>query len=74
MRGDAIAAIVYCDQYSGGFLIGLVRKEWIFNRLCRHTVLTVGDGLVTQIPALLVSTSAGIVSPGLRLTQLSAST
>ena len=63
VRGDAIAAIVIVViNIVGGFLIGLVQKGMDFQQaLQTYTVLTVGDGLVTQIPALLVSTSAGII-------------
>ena len=63
VRGDAIAAIVIVViNILGGFLIGLVQKGMDFQQaLQTYTVLTVGDGLVTQIPALLVSTSAGII-------------
>ena len=63
VRGDAIAAIVIVViNILGGFLIGLVQKGMDFQQaLQTYTVLTVGDGLVTQIPALLISTSAGII-------------
>ncbi len=63
VRGDAIAALVIIViNLLGGFIIGLVQKGMSFGQaLQAYTVLTVGDGLVTQIPALLVSTSAGII-------------
>ncbi len=63
VRGDAIAAIIIVViNILGGFLIGLVQRGMDFQQaLQTYTVLTVGDGLVTQIPALLVSTSAGII-------------
>lgn len=63
VRGDAIAAIVIVViNILGGFLIGLVQKGMDFQQaLQTYTILTVGDGLVTQIPALLISTSAGII-------------
>lgn len=63
VRGDAIAALVIVViNILGGFLIGLVQKGISFQQaLQTYTVLTVGDGLVTQIPALLISTSAGII-------------
>lgn len=63
VRGDAIAAIVIVViNILGGFVIGLVQKGMDFQQaLQTYTVLTVGDGLVTQIPALLISTSAGII-------------
>lgn len=63
VRGDAIAAIVIVViNIVGGFLIGLLQRGLDLQQaLETYTVLTVGDGLVTQIPALLVSTSAGII-------------
>lgn len=63
VRGDAIAALVIIViNILGGFLIGIVQKGMSFQQsLQTYTLLTVGDGLVTQIPALLVSTSAGII-------------
>lgn len=63
VRGDAIAALVIVAiNILGGFLIGMIQKGMPFQQaLQTYTVLTVGDGLVTQIPALLVSTSAGII-------------
>ncbi|HHW40357.1 MAG TPA: flagellar biosynthesis protein FlhA [Syntrophomonadaceae bacterium] len=63
VRGDAIAALVIIViNILGGFIIGLVQKGMSFQEaLQTYTLLTVGDGLVTQIPALLISTSAGII-------------
>jgi len=63
VRGDAIAALVIIViNILGGFIIGLVQKGMPFQQaLQTYTLLTVGDGLVTQIPALLISTSAGII-------------
>jgi flagellar biosynthesis protein FlhA len=63
VRGDAIAAlIIVVINILGGFIIGIVQKNMAFQEaLLTYTLLTVGDGLVTQIPALLVSTAAGIV-------------
>lgn len=63
VRGDAIAALVIVAiNILGGFLIGIIQKGMPFQQaLQTYTVLTVGDGLVTQIPALLISTSAGII-------------
>lgn len=63
VRGDAIAALVIIViNILGGFIVGLLQKGMSFQEaLQTYTVLTVGDGLVTQIPALLLSTSAGII-------------
>ncbi len=63
VRGDAIAAlIITAINIVGGLTIGLVRHGMPFaDAAATFTTLTVGDGLVAQIPALLVSTAAGIV-------------
>lgn len=63
VRGDAIAAlIITVINIVGGFVIGLLRYGMSFaDAAATFTTLTAGDGLVSQIPALLVSTAAGIV-------------
>ncbi len=63
VRGDAIAAlIITVINILGGLTIGLVRHGMSFaDAAATFTTLTAGDGLVSQIPALLVSTAAGIV-------------
>jgi flagellar biosynthesis protein FlhA len=63
VRGDAIAALIITSiNIMGGLAIGLVRHGMPFaDAASTFTTLTVGDGLVSQIPALLVSTAAGIV-------------
>jgi len=63
VRGDAIAGlIITCINIVGGLAIGVFRHDMAFaDAVQNFTTLTVGDGLVTQIPALLVSTAAGIV-------------
>ncbi len=63
VRGDAIAGlIITVINILGGLMIGLVRHGMAFGDAAdTYTTLTVGDGLVSQIPALLVSTAAGIV-------------
>jgi flagellar biosynthesis protein FlhA len=63
VRGDAIAGLLITSiNIVGGLAIGLVRHGMAFGDAANtFTTLTVGDGLVTQIPALLVSISAGIV-------------
>src|SRR5580692_10861727 len=63
VRGDAIAAlIITVINILGGLTIGLVRHGMSFSdAAATFTTLTAGDGLVSQIPALLVSTAAGIV-------------
>ncbi len=63
VRGDAIAGlIITVINIFGGLAIGLLRHGMAFgDAAATFTTLTVGDGLVSQIPALLVSTAAGIV-------------
>ncbi len=63
VRGDAIAAlIITVINIFGGLAIGLLRHGMTFSdAAATFTTLTAGDGLVSQIPALLVSTAAGIV-------------
>lgn len=63
VRGDAIASIVIVlVNIIGGLIIGITRHQLSIVEAARvYTLLTVGDGLVTQIPALLVSTATGIL-------------
>jgi flagellar biosynthesis protein FlhA len=63
VRGDAVAGlIITVVNILGGFLIGVVQKGMDFTQAIQHyTLLTVGDGLVTQIPALVVATAAGLI-------------
>jgi flagellar biosynthesis protein FlhA len=63
VRGDAVAGLLITSiNIAGGLAIGLIRHGMPFAQAAAtFTTLTVGDGLVTQIPALLVSTAAGIV-------------
>ena len=63
VRGDAIAGIIIIFvNIIGGLVIGIVQKGMSFNdALTVYTILTIGDGLVSQIPALLTSTAAGII-------------
>jgi len=63
VRGDAIAGLlITVINIFGGLAIGLLRHGMPFaEAAATFTTLTVGDGLVSQIPALLVSTAAGIV-------------
>jgi flagellar biosynthesis protein FlhA len=63
VRGDAIAGIIITlINICAGFVIGVVQKgmPWL-DAVHNYTVLTVGDGLVSQIPALIISTGAGIL-------------
>ena len=63
VRGDAIAGIIITIiNIAGGFIIGMAQMDMAAGEsLSRFTLLTVGDGLVSQVPALLVSTAAGLV-------------
>lgn len=63
VRGDAVAGlIIIFINLIAGMIIGIVQKDMPFDRaLNTYTLLTIGDGLVTQIPALIVSTAAGLL-------------
>ena len=63
VRGDAIASIITTViNIVGGLLIGILRHGMdALTAAQTYTILTIGDGLVGQIPALLVSVSAGII-------------
>ncbi len=63
VKGDAIAGLlINAINILGGIIIGVVQRNLeITSALQTYTVLTIGDGLVSQIPALLIATSAGIV-------------
>ncbi len=63
VRGDAIAGILITFvNVIGGIIIGVAQNGMSFGDAARaYTLLTVGDGLVTQIPALIVSTAAGLL-------------
>lgn len=63
VRGDAIAAVlITLINIIGGFAIGIVQKGMTINEaLQRYTLLSIGDGLVSQIPALITSVAAGIL-------------
>ena len=63
VKGDAIAGIlITLVNIVGGLLIGVLQRDMsVADAASLYSVLTIGDGLVSQIPALLVSTAAGIV-------------
>ena len=63
VRGDAIAGIIITlTNIIGGLTIGVFQNNMSFaNAAETYTLLTIGDGLVTQIPALIISTAAGII-------------
>ena len=63
VKGDAIAAIIIVIvNIVGGVVIGILQKGLTFGQAAStYTLLTVGDGLVSQIPALIISTATGLV-------------
>lgn len=63
VKGDAIAGLLITGiNILGGIFIGVVQRGLPIGRaVSEYTILTVGDGLVSQIPALIVSTAAGIM-------------
>ena len=63
VRGDAIAGLIITGiNIVGGLLAGMIQNNLSFSQaIDTYTILTVGDGLVSQMPALLISTAAGIV-------------
>lgn len=63
VKGDAIAGlIIVAVNILGGFIVGVVQQHLsLLEALQTFTLLTVGDGLVSQIPALLISTATGII-------------
>src|SRR5882672_1938335 len=63
VKGDAIAAIIIMAiNIVGGFVIGVVQlKMQLGDALSTYTILTVGEGLTSQIPALLISTATGMI-------------
>ncbi|MFK7765629.1 MAG: flagellar biosynthesis protein FlhA [Mariniblastus sp.] len=62
VRGDAIAGLVIMVvNIIGGVMLGLTKGEGLIEALELYTILTIGDGLVSQVPALIIATSAGIL-------------
>jgi len=63
VRGDAIAAVlITLINILGGFAIGILQKGMTrAEALQRYTILSIGDGLVSQVPALITSTAAGVL-------------
>ena len=63
VRGDAVAGIIITlANIVGGLAIGIFQNKMsVGNAAETYTLLTIGDGLVSQIPALIVSTAAGII-------------
>lgn len=63
VRGDAIAGIlITAINIIGGIIVGVAQNDMSFVEASKvFTLLTVGDGLMAQIPALIISTAAGII-------------
>ena len=63
VRGDAVAGLLITFiNFIAGIIIGVAQNDMTFSAaLDMYTTLTIGDGLVSQIPALVVSTAAGIL-------------
>lgn len=63
VRGDAIAGlIITLINFIGGMLIGIVQRDMAAaDAIQTYTILTIGDGLVSQMPAIVVSIAAGII-------------
>ena len=63
VRGDAIAGIlITIINVIGGLLVGMLQHDMAFSAaLKNYTLLAIGDGLVAQIPSLIISTAAGMI-------------
>ncbi|MFA7418969.1 MAG: flagellar biosynthesis protein FlhA [Melioribacteraceae bacterium] len=63
VKGDAVAGLIIAGvNIIGGFIIGIAQRGMSFvDAIQSYTILTIGDGLVSQIPALIISTAAGLV-------------
>ncbi len=63
VRGDAVAAVIITVvNVVGGFAIGMAQRGMSFTEaLSRYTLLSIGDGLISQIPALVTSMAAGLL-------------
>lgn len=63
VRGDAIAGLLIMGiNIIGGLLVGVIQHDMSFAEAgSTYTLLTIGDGLVAQIPALIISTAAGVI-------------
>lgn len=62
VKGDAIASIIIMIvNLVGGFIIGMMNGQSFTDSAAQYTILSIGDGLVSQIPALLISTASGLI-------------
>lgn len=62
VRGDAIAAVIITAvNLIGGIIIGLTKGMAVSQAIRTYSILTIGDGLITQIPALITATASGML-------------
>ena len=63
VKGDAIMSIIItCINFIAGTIIGMLKSSMSFTEVLQvYSIATIGDGLVSQIPALLISTSTGMI-------------
>jgi flagellar biosynthesis protein FlhA len=63
VRGDAIAGLlIMVINIVGGLIVGMLQHDMDFGHAAtNYTLLTIGDGLVAQIPSLIISTAAGVI-------------
>lgn len=62
VRGDAIAGLlITAINLVGGVILGVSRGMTLVGSVTTYSILTVGDGLISQVPALIIATSAGIL-------------
>jgi len=63
VRGDAIAGLlIMVINVVGGLIVGMLQHDMDFGHAAtNYTLLTIGDGLVAQIPSLIISTAAGVI-------------
>jgi len=63
VRGDAVAGLlIMVINIIGGFIVGVAQHDMSFAAAAKnYTLLTIGDGLVAQIPSLVISTAAGVI-------------
>ncbi|QEL13317.1 flagellar biosynthesis protein FlhA [Limnoglobus roseus] len=62
VRGDAIAAVLITGvNMIGGIITGLINGQSVLEAINKYSILTIGDGLITQIPALITATASGLL-------------
>ena len=62
VRGDAIAGLIITGiNLFGGFILGLTRNMGLSQSFRTYAILSIGDGLITQVPALIIATASGML-------------